>query len=46
MIEVSILEKYGDRIYYLDFDRFLIKQNVLEKIIKIFSTKMFYNRKQ
>ena len=35
-VEVSILEKYGDRIYYLDFDRFLIKQNVLEKIIKNF----------
>lgn len=35
-VEVSILEKYGDRIYYLDFDRFLIEQNVLEKIIKNF----------
>ena len=35
-VEVSILEKYGDRIYYLAFDRFLIEQNVLEKIIKNF----------
>lgn len=35
-VEVSILEKYGDRIYYLDFDRFLIEQDVLSNIIKNF----------
>ena len=35
-VEVLILKQYGDRIYYLDFDRFLIEQNVLEKIIKNF----------
>ena len=28
-VEVSILEKYVDRIYYIAFDRFLIEQNVL-----------------
>ena len=35
-VEVLILKQYGDREYYLDFDRFLIEQNVLEKIIKNF----------
>ena len=35
-VEISILKQYGDRIYYLDFDRFLIEQNVLVKIIKNF----------
>ncbi|MCB5158933.1 hypothetical protein LGW77_02565 [Streptococcus mutans] len=35
-VEVLILKQYGDRIYYLEFDRFLIEQNVLEKIIKNF----------
>ncbi|MCO4624240.1 hypothetical protein Si046_01915 [Streptococcus infantarius subsp. infantarius] len=24
-VEISILKQYGDRIYYLDFDRFLIE---------------------
>ena len=35
-VEELILRQYGDKIYYLDFDRFLIEQNVLEKIIKNF----------
>ena len=35
-VEVLILKQYEDREYYLDFDRFLIEQNVLEKIIKNF----------
>ncbi len=35
-VGVLILKQYGDREYYLDFDRFLIEQNVLEKIIKNF----------
>ena len=35
-VEVLILKQYGDREYYLDFDRFLIEQKVLEKIIKNF----------
>ena len=35
-VEALILNQYGDREYYLDFDRFLIEQNVLEKIIKNF----------
>ena len=35
-VENSILRQYGDRIYYLDFDRFLFEQNVLVKIIKNF----------
>lgn len=32
----SILKQYGKKEYYLDFDRFLIEQNVLDKIIKNF----------
>lgn len=35
-IEVSILKQYGDTIYYIDFDRFLIKHDVINKIIKNF----------
>ena len=35
-VEISILKQYGDRIYYLDFDRFLIEQDALAKIIKNF----------
>ena len=35
-VEELILRQYGDKIYYLDFDRFLIEQNVLERIIKNF----------
>ncbi|WP_117276667.1 NACHT domain-containing protein [Streptococcus intermedius] len=35
-VEVLILKQYGKKEYYLDFDRFLIEQNVLDKIIKNF----------
>lgn len=35
-VESSILRHYGDRLYYLDFDRFLIEKSVLDKIIKNF----------
>ncbi|MFX3644782.1 NACHT domain-containing protein [Streptococcus suis] len=32
-IEYSVLKQYGNEIYYLDFDQFLIEQDVLNKII-------------
>lgn len=35
-IEYSVLQQYGNEIYYLDFDQFLIEQDVLNKIIKNF----------
>ena len=35
-VEELILRQYGDKIYYLDFDRFLIEQDVLSNIIKNF----------
>ncbi|WP_105142939.1 NACHT domain-containing protein [Streptococcus suis] len=35
-IEYSVLKQYGNEIYYLDFDQFLIEQDVLNKIIKNF----------
>lgn len=35
-IEASILKQYGDTKYYIDFDRFLFEQDVLNKIIKNF----------
>lgn len=31
-IEYSVLQQYGNEIYYLDFDQFLIEQDVLNKI--------------
>ncbi|VTS97096.1 NACHT domain-containing protein [Streptococcus dysgalactiae] len=35
-IEYSVLQQYGNEIYYLDFDQFLIEQDVLNKVIKNF----------
>ena len=43
-VEVLILKQYEDREYYLDFDRFLIEQNVLEKIIKNFEKREKYGK--